>query len=361
MLTIGKYGFGLFLALLVYLALWPVPVEPVAWEAPPNPGYTGEFALNDRLAGAQYIDLGGESGPEDVVLAADGTLLAAMHGGKILRIDPASGAVSPFADTGGRPLGLEFGPDGVLYVADAYLGLMSVSQQGEVKLIADRTSDGSPILYADDLDIAADGRIYFSDASTRFAARQAGGTLDSSILDLIEHSSNGRVLVHDPASGETRVFADGLNFANGVALSADDRFLFVVETGMYRVLRYALGGDGPAQGEEVLAALPGFPDNINPAGDDSFWVGLVSPRNDMMDGLSQNPFLRKVVVRLPAFMRPAPTRHGFILRMDDAGRVLETLQDPAGGYALTTGAVSLPDGRIAVSSLSEPRLAIVIP
>ena len=29
------------LALVAYLALWPVPVDPVAWTAPENGGYTG--------------------------------------------------------------------------------------------------------------------------------------------------------------------------------------------------------------------------------------------------------------------------------------------------------------------------------
>ena len=64
-------------------------------------------------------------------------------------------------------------------------------------------------------------------------------------------------------------------------------------------------------------------------------------------------------MRLPDAMKPAPTRYGFILRMDAEGRVIETLQDPAGNYALTTGAVTLPDGRIAVTSLTEPRLGVL--
>lgn len=31
----------LVLALVAYLVLWPVPIDPVAWEAPVNEGYTG--------------------------------------------------------------------------------------------------------------------------------------------------------------------------------------------------------------------------------------------------------------------------------------------------------------------------------
>ena len=40
----------LAVALISYLALWPVPVEPVSWKAPPASGYVGPHAPNTRLA-----------------------------------------------------------------------------------------------------------------------------------------------------------------------------------------------------------------------------------------------------------------------------------------------------------------------
>lgn len=343
------------LLLGLYLAFWPVSVRPVAWVAPEDPGYTGPYAPNDRLAGLTLLDIAGRTGPEDAALGPDGLIYIATHDGEILRLSP-DGRAEVFAVTGGRPLGVEFAPDGTLWVADAYRGLMAVDTLGNARVVTDRTSDGSPILYADDVDIGPDGAIYFSDASTRFGAQANGGTLAASILDLVEHSATGRVLRHDPGTGQTTVFADGLTFANGVAVSADGQSLFVVETGAYRIWRYPLAG-GP--GQVVLGNLPGFPDNINPAPDGTFWVGLVSPRNPVMDALSGWPALRRVIMRLPEAMKPAPTRHGFLLRMDAAGQVLETLQDPAGDYALTTGAITLPDGGIVVTSLSEPRLGFL--
>lgn len=342
-------------ALLAYLLFWPVSVRPVAWEAPPNPGYTGVFEPNDRLGALEFIDLGGRSGPEDADVGPDGLIYTATHDGEILRIG-ADGSVSVFAQTGGRPLGIEFGADGMLYVADAYRGLLMIDRAGAVTLLSDTDPDGGPILYADDVDIGPDGAVYFSDASTRFGAEAHGGTLAASVLDLVEHSGSGRVLKYDPSTGLTTPFADGLTFANGVAVDEAGEALFVVETGAYRIWRYPLDG-GP--GRVVLDNLPGFPDNINNAPDGTFWVGLVSPRNAMMDGLSGAPFLRRVVMRLPEALTPAPTRYGFILRMDAEGRVIETLQDPSGGYALTTGAVTLADGRIVATSLTEPRLGVL--
>lgn len=347
---------GLFVGCLVaYLSFWPVSVRPVAWEAPENAGYTGAFKKNDRLAELKLISLDGQSGPEDADIGPDGLIYVATHGGDILRIGK-DGRVTSFAQTQGRPLGIEFADDGTLYVADAYRGLLAVDPAGQVSLLADQVEDGSQILYADDVDIAADGTVYFSDASTRFGAQENGGTLPASVLDLVEHSANGRILKFDPETGKTTVFADGLNFANGVAVNKASDAVFVVETGDYRVWRFPLDG---SPGKVILENLPGFPDNINNAQDGSFWVGLVSPRNAIMDKLSDHPFLRRVIMRLPESMKPAPTRYGMILRMDGNGLVLETLQDPVGNYALTTGAVTLSDGSIAVTSLTEPSLGLL--
>jgi sugar lactone lactonase YvrE len=341
--------------LVAYLALWPVSVRPVSWEVTENAGYVGDFTENHRLAALDMIDLDGRVGPEDADVGLDEKIYLATHDGEILRIGK-DGDVTSFAQTQGRPLGLEFAADGTLYVADAHRGLLAIYPKGQVTLLTNRAEDGSAILYADDVDIAADGAIYFSDASTRFGAQEFGGTLAASVLDLVEHSANGRILKYDPVSDKTTVFVDGLNFANGVAINEVSDAAFVVETGAYRVWRFPLDG---SPGQVILDNLPGFPDNINNGPDGTFWVGLVSPRNAIMDKLANRPFLRRVIMRLPEAMKPAPTRYGYILRMDAEGRVLETLQDPTGNYALTTGAITLPDGRIAVTSLTEPRLGIL--
>lgn len=346
---------AIVMVLVAYLVLWPVSVRPVAWSAPEDAGYVGAFAPNDRLTALDFIDLDGRNGPEDAEVGPDGLIYAATHEGEIIRVE-SDGSITSFAQTDGRPLGIEFDAKGTLYVADAYRGLLAIDRAGAVTLLADAADDGSPILYADDLDVTAEGVVYFTDASTRFGAEASGGTLAASVLDLVEHSANGRVLKYDPATGETTVFSSGLTFANGLALNESEDAVFVVETGDYRIWRFPLDG---TPGKVILDNLPGFPDNINSATDGTFWVGLVSPRNAIMDGLSGAPFWRRMVMRLPDALRPAPTRYGFVLRVTENGEVIETLQDPSGTYALTTGAVTLPDGRVVVTSLTEPRLGVL--
>lgn len=341
---------------LGYVLAWPVAIDPVAWAAPESPGYTGDFAPNERLAGIERVALGAHEGPEDIAIGPEGRLYIPTHDGMILRHDPVSGAVEEFSNTGGRPLGVEFDQHGTLFAADAYLGLLSLDGEGKITVLADKTVDGSPIDYADDVDIGADGIVYFSDASVKFGAMANGGTLPASLLDLMDHGPNGRVLRYDPASGETTVLLDGLSFANGIALTADGTHLMVVETGTYSVLKLPVGGGEP---ERIVENLPGFPDNINRNPDGTFWVGLVSPRSPAADALAGKPFLRKVVQRLPASIRPKPKRYGFVLRIDEDGKVLETMQDPSGAYALTTGMIEAADGRRYVSSLTEPDLGVL--
>ena len=78
----------------------------------------------------------------------------------------------------------------------------------------------------------------FSGASTRFGAAESGGTYAASLLDLMEHTRNGRLLVYDPETGRATTLLDGLSFANGVAVSPDQSFVLVNETGEYRVIRH---------------------------------------------------------------------------------------------------------------------------
>ncbi len=351
---------GLTLALgIAYLLFWPLPLKPMAWDAPVSPGYQGEWEPNTKLAGLDKISLGEHAGPEDVtarVIDGSLTIFTAVHDGSILRIGPVRKSVSVFANTGGRPLGLEFDNANNLIVADAYRGLLSINPEGDVEVLADTADDGTPIRYADDLDIADDGRIFFSDASTRFGAKASGGTLQGSLLALMEHSDDGRVLVYNPEDKSVSTLIDGLTFPNGVVMCPQDVCVLVAETGTYGVKLIWLKGSNVGQVDTILDNLPGFPDNLNRAPDGSFWLGLTSPRSTPLDKLSKSPFMRNIVQRLPASLRPKATSYGFVLNFGLDGHVLNVLQDPVGSYPLTTGALEPGDGWLYISSLSATKL-----
>ena len=344
-----------FLLGLAYLFLWPVPVDPVAWEAPENPGYVGDFAENTKLSVVERLELAGQEGPEDAAVGPDGAVYVSTRSAVILRFPPGGGAPTHFVNTHGMPLGLEFDGEGRLLVADAYRGLLRIERDLEITVLAD-TADGVPIRYADALAVAHDGTIYFTDASTKFGAEAWGGTYPASLLDLMEHGGHGRLLAYDPVMKRATTVASGLQFANGVALTADGQAALVAETGRYRIVRIGLRGADEGLVTPVLENLPGFPDNLRPGRDGRFWFGLVSPRSKALDLLSGWPTLRKVAQRLPPFLRPKAAHYGHLVAMTEQGKVLASLQDPAGGYAFVTGAVEA-GGFLYITSLKATTLA----
>jgi sugar lactone lactonase YvrE len=351
---------ALLVLAVVYLLVWPVPIEPAVWSAPQAPGYTGAHAANQKLANLKRISLGNESGPEHVVLGVNGKLYTTVASGKVLRMNPDGSAPEVFADTGGRVLGFDFDAAGNLIAADAFKGLLSISPDKAVSVLADNVK-GDPIRFADAVVVARNGKIYFSDASTRFGAKDWGGVFEASLLDLIEQSSSGRVLEFDPATRVTRVVAQGLAFANGVALSQDEQFLFVNETGKYRIWKIAVDASNlniaqaNAQARVFLDNLPGYPDNLMRGLDGKIWVGLVKPRNPAADDLATKPFVRKLTMRLPRVLWPIPKDYGHVFAFTEDGKVVADMQDPGGAYPETTGVTETAD-RLYIQSLHAKEL-----
>lgn len=359
MKTALKIIAGPFLILIAYLLFWPVPVDPVAWDAPESQGYTGDFAVNTDLANMERLSIGDTYGPEDVAaLETENGLMiySSGHEGDIIAINPRENTHRVIANTGGVPLGIEFAPSGDLIVADAHKGLLSVTLGGDVTVLTDSV-ERTPILYADDVDIGPDGTMYFSDASTKFGAEASGGTLDGSLLELLEHGRTGRVLAYDPRDKSTRVLKDGFSFSNGIAMGPGGQSILINETGEYRVHRLWVNGPKAGQMDVIIDNLPGFPDNINPGPDGTYFLGLASPRLKAIDDFANKPFIRKMVKRLPASMQPAAELYGIIIQIDVDGNVIRTWQDPSGAYPITTGAIAPGDGWLYVSSLVAPDLA----
>jgi sugar lactone lactonase YvrE len=342
---------GLILAAaLAYLFFWPSSIEPVAWSPPKAPPLEGIYAPNTRLEAVERIGTGVDWGPEDVACDRDGRIYAGMEHGRIIRFEPDGSRYQAYAETGGRPLGLHFDTRGDLIVADAERGLLSVPPKGEIEVLTSEAA-GLPFGLTDDVDIAADGTIYFSDATHKYSHSDY-------LLDLIEHGSNGRLLAYDPAARETRVLLDGLSFANGVAVSPDQSFVLVCESWKYRIRRHWLKGPKEGETDIFIENLPGFPDGVSSNGKDRFWVALVSPRSSLADALLPFPRLRKALLRLGVGFDEdtEPPRYGFILGLDPNGRVVDNLQDPTGMYYDTITSVQEHDGMLYLGSYAQDAL-----
>lgn len=335
--------FGIF-----YLLFWPVSIDPVAWTPPQAPKLEGPYALNNKLAAATRFGAGIGIGPEDLAIDAKGWVHTGFIDGRIVAIAPDGKTHKVIANTGGRPLGMRFDADGNLIVTDASKGLLSIAPDGTITVLATE-AEKKGFGFTNHLAIARDGTIYFSDSSTRWGAGQA-------IADIFEHVPTGRLMAYDPKTKTVRVLMSKLQYANGIALAADESFVLVNETGEYRIRRYWLKGPKAGQSDIFIDNLPGFPDNISANGKGTFWLALYTVRNPAADALAGKPFLRKVIWRLPEFLQPGPKPYGFILGLDESGKVTHNLQDPEGRYSPVTSVVE-HDGMLWLGSLSATSLA----
>lgn len=337
--------------LLAWLLFWPVPIEPVAWEAPEAPALEGPFAVNEKLADVEVLARDVGIGPEDVAIDDAGNLYVGYEDGRLMKFGPQGTNPTLLADTGGRPLGLDFDPDGNLIVADGYSGLVRVTPGGHMEILATE-ADGVPFRFTDDVDVASDGGIYFTDASSKFGPKLKARD------DVLEHGGHGRLLRYLPDSDRTEVLLDGLQFANGVAMCPSEDCVLVAETGSYRVLRYWLKGDKAGESEVFADNLPGIPDGISSNGRDTYWVALFAPRNAALDALAPWPFLREMAFRLPQAVQPQPAPHAFVLGLSLDGEPVHNLQHLGKESFHPITSVEQVGNRLYLGSLTQPAFAV---
>ena len=312
-----------------------VYVSPAYSELPPAPATEGKspYALNDRLRPVEAIGLDRIDGPEDVILDEDDNIYVGNRTGDIVRfLAPDYQRQEVFAHVGGRPLGMAFARDGSLLCCIGGMGLYRVTRNRDIEKLTDETNrswfsviDDSRLRLADDLDIAPDGRVFFSEATVRYEMHEWP-------VDCLESRGNGRIICFDPNTGNTRTVLKNLVFPNGICMMHDGQSFLFAETWACRVSRYWF--DGPKKGkvERVIADLPGYPDNINRASDGTYWVALVGIRTPAFDLALKMPGFRRRMAR-----RVAPDEWlypnintGCVLRFDETGRIIETLWDRGG-------------------------------
>lgn len=323
-------GAILVLALSGWLLFWPIPYEPQAWSPDPAPGFTGAFAANQRLTVIAPLTGAIGEGPEDTAFSADGSFCTGFADGRILRFASDGTALGHFASTGGRPLGLIFDRHGNLLVADAERGLLSIAADGAITSLVS-SYDGVPFACTNEVDIAADGTVYFT-VSSHLPVSQH-------VAAVIEHRDDGRLFAWDPVTKHTRLLLGGLAWANGVVVADDGASVLVVETSAYRVRRLWLSGPRSSQDEVVANNLPGFPDGINRDGRGGYWLAMPAPRDALLDAVHPYPWVKRVLLRLPTWMQPVPQQYGLIIRLDRDGHPVESLHDPAGGFSPITNVV----------------------
>ncbi|MCK5441688.1 MAG: SMP-30/gluconolactonase/LRE family protein [Maribacter sp.] len=344
-MILGAIGF--LVILIIIFLLQSAPIAPAAYTPLKSPELVGVLGANDLLQKAELLVLGKTNGPEEVALDSQGHVYWGTQDGKIMRLK-ADGKVDTFAETKGRPLGMQFDTHNNLIVCDSYKGLLSIDPLGRIKVLA-TSADGVPFKFTDALDLSRDGTIYFTDASSKYEQSEY-------LYDLLESKPHGRFLSYDTNTREVKVLLKDLYFANGVALSQKEDFVLINETYRYRIVRYWLKGAKKGTHEIFIDNLPGFPDNISSNDKGTFWLALFTVRNEAMDKLHPFPFLKAQMSKLPKTLWPKPKPYGLVLALNEKGKITQSLHDPTGKYLKEITSAREYGGYLYLGSLHNDRI-----
>ncbi|CAK0787144.1 hypothetical protein CVIRNUC_010360 [Coccomyxa viridis] len=353
-----------------------VPIAPFHPDKTPKFGaLEGPLASNEKLRNATKLFEGQIHGSESVALAADGSLWMLDKFGYVWRA-PEDGKGSyameskPIAQLGpGRPLGFDFDEEGNLIVCNSGSGLVMLEKGSKkVVLLTSRVSSDDPIDpdstidYINDVTVASDGIIYFTDSVQGIMPRRNRqgfwDTMEAYLLTLFQGAASGRLLSYNPKTGKTHVVALGFWFANGVALSRDESFIAVVETNTQTVHRVWLAGAKAGQQEIMIDRLPGFPDGISSTSSGTFWVALVVPEMGIVKHLS-NKILRCVAAWLPKELKPEVPEWGAVVEVQSDGKVLQALYDPDGSHVQRISAVTEVGDRLYFGNLAGDYVSFI--
>ncbi|XP_027979515.1 adipocyte plasma membrane-associated protein isoform X2 [Eumetopias jubatus] len=314
----------------------PIDPQPLSFKEPPL--LLGVLQPNTKLQQAERLFENQLIGPESIA-----------NIGETRDDEPACG----------RPLGIRVGPNGTLFVADAYKGLFEVNPwKREVKLLisSETPIEGRKMSFVNDLTITQDGRkIYFTDSSSKWQRRDY-------LLLVMEGTDDGRLLEYDTETKEVKVLLDQLRFPNGVQLSPAEDFVLVAETTMARIRRFYLSGLMKGGADLFVENLPGFPDNIRPSSSGGYWVSMATirfnPGFSMLDFLSERPYIKRMIFKLfsqETVMKFVP-RYSLVLELSDSGAFRRSLHDPDGQVASYISEVHEHDGHLYLGSFRAPFL-----
>ncbi|VFR03001.1 unnamed protein product [Cuscuta campestris] len=257
----------------------------------------------------------------------------------------------------GRPLGLRFHKrTGELYIADAYYGLMKAGPEGGQAMSLTTEAEGVPFGFTNDLDVDDDGNVYFTDSSINYPRRNFSQLTFTG-------DNTGRVLKYNPKTKETTVLVRNVQFPNGLSLSKDGSFFVYCEGLMERLMKYWLEGEKEGT-SEVMALLPGFPDNVRANEKGEFWVAIHSRRSIFSHMSALHPNLRKALVKLPIptwiyqLMYVGGMPHGIIVKYSPEGKILQVLEDRKGKVVKAVSEVEEKDGKLWLGSVLMPFIAV---
>jgi len=203
---------------------------------------------------------------EGVMCARDGTVWAADGRGACTWIAPDGFRQARVGAVGGEPNGICLDRAGRVIIANLHGEVQRLDPStGRHEVLATEasgvktTSPNFPFLDRQE-------RLWVSNSTARADLMEA----------ILAPAGDG--FLYCIRDGRSEIVADDLWFANGVAVDADERFVYVAESSAFRVMRFPIRADGSlAEREQYGPDLGTAPDGI--AFDDAgnLWVTLPMP------------------------------------------------------------------------------------
>lgn len=162
---------------------------------------------------------------------------------------------------------------------------------------------------------------------------------------------SGRLLKYDPTTKEVTVLMRSLAFANGVALSKDNSFVLVGESGTSQIHKFWLRGPR-AQTSELFAHLDKSPDNINRNERGEFWVAVGSGRQATVQAPSPQSLEGQV-------MDPWLSRDTVGIKFNEQGKMVKVLDGNGGNELSSISDIEERNGNLWIGSVVKNYVAVV--
>jgi sugar lactone lactonase YvrE len=335
------------------------------------PAMDGALSPNDRLDDCLPI---GEpiAGADDVVGGRDGEIYVSA-GNQVFRLSGAGfvqrDVVTAFDGTAG---GLAVHPDGRLLVCVAGRGLAALDpKQPQPQWL--EAVEGEALVGLTGVVAAENGAIFMVEGSQ-------GRKPDEWCRDLLEKNHRGRLMRCEARLNGAAALLRNMHYPYGVALSADQQYLWWTESWLHRVSRAAIAGNRIATPEPVRRNLPGYPARLHRDATGGFWLGLFGLRTHLIEFvLKEDDFRQEMLATVPPnhWVAPAlssgddclepmqigsvkalgiqkpwapPRSYGLLAHIDEDGEVTGSLHSRVGGrYHGITAACETAQGIVVVS------------
>jgi gluconolactonase len=197
--------------------------------------------------------------PECVAWGRDGKLYAGGEAGQIYRIDSQTKEVEEFSTTAGLVLGIALDAESNVYACDAKRSeFLKISHDGTVSILSNGTTE-RPMKTPNYPVFDRYGNLYVSDSGT-----WPGG---------------GGCIYKIDKDANTSIWSNSTpQFTNGLGISPDGRWLYVVESTLPGITRIEILKDGSAGRTEIVVLLPGtVPDGMAFDVEGNLYIGCYRP------------------------------------------------------------------------------------